>query len=109
MPHLNQQRSGWLRPAFAGLMAFLLLLLGVWAANEQFHSRLHADEPVAHATCAICALATGQVDAPAGFQSAIVPILSPVWTGPVLESAPLLAVEFSVASSRGPPVFIASL
>jgi hypothetical protein len=90
-------------------MAFLLLLLGVWAANAQFHSRLHADEPVAHATCAICALATGQVDAPVGFSSATVPVLSPVWTVPLIESAPLLAAEFSVASSRGPPVFITSL
>jgi hypothetical protein len=109
MPHLKQLRAGWRWPAMAGLMAFLLLLLGVLAAEEQIHSQLHADEPASHATCSICALAGGLVDAPASFQPVVVPVLSPAWTVPALESAPLPAADFSVASSRGPPVFISSL
>lgn len=90
-------------------MAFLLLLLGVVAANEQAHAQLHADEPVSHGSCSVCALASGQVDTPASFQPVVVSALSPVWTVPALESAPVSPVEFSVASSRGPPVFISSL
>lgn len=109
MPRWSQLKAGWCRPVIAGLMAFLLLLLGVLAVEEQFHSQLHADEPASHATCAICALAGGQVDAPARFQSVVVPVLSPAWTVPALESAPLPAADFSVASSRGPPAFISSL
>lgn len=109
MQQLKQQTSGWRRPALAGLLALLLLLLGVLAASEQVHARLHAEEPGAHATCSICALAGGQVDAPASFQSVAVLILSPAWTVPALTSAPLYAAEFSVASSRGPPVIISSL
>jgi hypothetical protein len=109
MPHLKQLKAGWRRPAMAGLMAFLLLLLGVLAAEEQIHSQLHADEPASHATCPICALAAGQVDASASFQPVVVPVLSPAWTIPTLEFAPLHAADFSVAWSRGPPVFISSL
>jgi len=109
MSHLEQRLSGWRRPALAGLMAFLLLLLGVLAASEQVHARLHAEETGAHATCSICALSKGLVDAPASFQPEVASILSPVWTVPALESAFVSTVEFSSASSRGPPGFISSL
>lgn len=109
MSHPEQQLSGWRRSALAGLMAFLLLLLGVLAASEQVHARLHAEETGAHATCSICALSKGQVDAPASFPPVVVSTLSPVWTVPALESALVSTVEFSVASSRGPPAFVSSL
>jgi hypothetical protein len=90
-------------------MAFLLLLLGVLVANEQFHARMHADASASHGSCAVCALAKGQLDAPGIFQSVTVSTLSPVWTVPALESAPLPAADFSVASSRGPPASVSSL
>ena len=90
-------------------MAALLLLLGLLASNETFHSRLHDGPADSHGACAICALAKGQLDVPVISLSFGVASLSQSWTVPSLESAPLPAVDFSVASSRGPPASVSSL
>ena len=109
MPQANNRKAVWCRPVFAGVMAALMLLLGLLASNETFHSRLHDGPPGTHGTCSVCALAKGQLDAPAISHSFVVAWLPISWTVPSLESAPLPAADFSVASSRGPPVVIASL
>jgi hypothetical protein len=90
-------------------MALLLLLLGLLASNERIHSQLHTDSPATHGSCAICAVAKGQLDAPTITQSFAVALLSFSWTIPVLGSARLQTVDLSVASSRGPPASFSSL
>jgi len=103
MPQVSNRNAGWCRPVLAGLMAGLLLLLGLLASNERIHARLHADSPVTHGSCSVCAIAKGQLDAPTISHSFVAAPLPFAWTLPSLESAPLPAADFSVASSRGPP------
>ena len=109
MPQATQRKAVWCRPVFAGLMVALLLLLGLVASNERIHSQLHTDSPATHGSCSVCALAKGQLDAPAIFLSFVVASPSLAWTVPLLRSAPPPAADFSVASSRGPPASISSL
>jgi len=103
VPHVNNRGIDWRRPAVAGLMALVLLLVGLLASSERIHSWLHTDSPSTHGSCAVCALVKGQLDAPAvspSFAVALIPLSGIV---PVLESAPTPAVDFSAATSRGPP------
>ncbi len=109
VPHWIQLKRRWPASALAALMAILLLLLGVLAANDQIHARLHADSPASHGSCSVCALAKGQVDVPTVLRSISVLPVSLVWTIPVLESTAPQTIDFSVASSRGPPDSISSL
>lgn len=109
VPHLIQPKQRWPASALAALLAILLLLLGVLAVNDQIHARLHADSPASHGSCSVCALAKGQVDVSTVLRSISVLPVSLVWTIPVLESTAPQAIDFSVASSRGPPDSVSSL
>jgi hypothetical protein len=90
-------------------MALLLLVLGLIASNEQIHARLHADSPVPHSSCSVCALAKGQLDAPVIAETFGVALQSLSWIIPSLESVTPSAPDFSVATSRGPPAHASSL
>ena len=90
-------------------MVLLLLLLGLLASNERIHSQLHTDSPATHGSCSVCAVAKGQLDAPTTFPSFACALQPLAWTVPLLESDRLLAVDLSVASSRGPPTSASSL
>lgn len=104
------QNVRWLKPAIAGLMAAMVLVLALFAASEDLHLKLHQDSPTAHhGPCAICSVAQGQVETPAINTFAIVATPSISWTLSVADFTLPQAADFSVASSRGPPVFISSL
>jgi len=109
MLQATTQKAVWCRPVLAGLMAFLLLVLGLVASNEWIHAQLHADSPATHGACSVCALAKGQLDAPAISESFGVVLQSLSWIVPSLESVAPPAPDFSVASSRGPPAPASSL
>ena len=90
-------------------MISLLLLLGLVAANESFHSRLHADASAKHGVCAVCALAKGQVDAASSAAPRVAVAGSFSWVLPAFDSVRVQEADFSVASSRGPPASVSSL
>lgn len=109
MAQPDQPHAAGRRPALAGLMVGLLLLLGLAAANEQFHARLHANDSVKHGPCSVCALAQGQLDTPAIFPGwALAGPTLVRFISPHVEVRPL-PVEFSVATSRGPPLSVSPL
>jgi hypothetical protein len=92
----------------AGLLAGLLLLLTVGSAWRWLHHELHADADHAQTSCAVCALAQGQLDAPPVVVSEIFVSLSVAWTLPSVQAFVPAAIDLSVASSRGPPVSVSS-
>jgi hypothetical protein len=97
-----------LKPVLPGLMALLLLSLGLLASSESAHLKLHHNS-TSHHTCAVCAVAKGLVDAPPASVTLFVRTLSFSWALPVFKSVLVAEADFSVASSRGPPLSISSL
>jgi hypothetical protein len=110
MQSLFKQNLRWVRPAVAGLMAALVLVLTVFASSEGLHHKLH-DGPAAahHGPCAVCSVAQGHLEIPAPVVSGLLAALSVSWTLPFLKTAAPLEADFSVASSRGPPASVSSL
>ena len=109
MSQATTRKIGWCRPVLAGLMSCLLLVLGLVASNERIHAQLHADSPATHGACSVCALAKGQLDAPAISEPFGVALQSLSWIVPSLESVTPSVPDLSVASSRGPPAPTSSL
>lgn len=109
MRHWTDPAVSWLRPLRAGVMIALLLQLVLLAANRSTHARLHADSPATHGMCSICAVAQGQLLAPAIAVPAVSTVQQIAWTVPALTSAFTGSIDFTVASSRGPPNPSASL
>lgn len=109
MAERSQPPAAWRGPVLAGLMAGLLLLLALAAANQQFHARLHADDSVNHGLCAVCALAQGQVDSPPVYAGwTLTRPFQVRFTTPHVAPLPQ-EVDLSVASSRGPPASVSLL
>jgi hypothetical protein len=109
MPLLYDNRRRLLKPVLAGFMALLLLLLGVLASDEGAHFKLHHGKSSHHATCAVCAVAKGLVDAPSPSVTLTTHTLSFAWAIPFFDSVLVQKTDFSVASSRGPPASTSSL
>ncbi len=110
MQPLVRSNVRWLRPAFAGLMAAIVLGLSVFASSERLHAALHQDPGAAHhLPCAICSFAHGQLELPAPALFDVPAALSVSWTLPAFQSALTHPADFSVASSRGPPASVSSL
>jgi hypothetical protein len=100
----------WFKPAIAGLMSAIVLLLTVFAACEDLHRQLHQDSAAPHhGPCAVCSVAGGQVELPAVVPSVGRAAPSIAWTLPVVETRLPQAADFSVASSRGPPAPVSSV
>jgi len=110
MQPLHQQPSRWLKPAIAGLMAAIVLLLALFVSNERLHLTLHQDSATPHhLPCAVCSFAQGQLQMPAADLSEVIAALSVSWTLPSFQTAWAPEIDLSVASSRGPPVSVSSL
>jgi hypothetical protein len=109
MQPLSKRQVVWLKPALAGLMAGLVLLLALVASSESLHHQVHGGSTDGQSPCAICSVVRGHMDAPAStLPQAAMPMFF-AWTLPRIESAMLHAVDCSVASSRGPPASTSSL
>lgn len=108
MQSLVRRQTRRLRPAMAGLMAAIVLLLALFASSERLHLTLHHDG-AHHLPCAVCSFAQGQVEMPMATVSDPVAPLSVAWTLPSDTSVPVPDADFSVASSRGPPDSVSSL
>ncbi|MBP9900967.1 MAG: hypothetical protein KBH45_05875 [Verrucomicrobia bacterium] len=104
-----QRQSVWLKPALAGLMAGLALLLALVASSESLHHQLHGNSADGQSLCAICSVVRGQLDAPASASPEAAVKFFGAWTLPHLESAKAHPVDGSVASSRDPPASFSSL
>jgi hypothetical protein len=98
-----------LRPVLAGLLAALFLGMLLIGASDRLHGQLHAAEADhSHSPCAVCAIVKGQVDAPVVTVSQIFASLSVAWTLPLPQTATPVAIDLSVAPSRGPPASVSS-
>ena len=110
MQTLFRQNTRWVRPLMAGLMAGMVLLLSVFAASEKLHLALHQESATSsHTPCAVCSVSQGLVEVPVTLASAVSASLSVSWTLPSLEAALPRPIDFSVATSRGPPASVSSL
>jgi hypothetical protein len=109
VPLSLDNRRRWLKPALAGFMALMLLSLGLLASNDSAHLKLHHESSSHHATCAVCAVAKGFLDAPSPSVTLTARTLSFCWALPVFNSVFVPEMDFSAASSRGPPASTSSL
>ena len=109
MQSLPRQLVDQLKPALAGLMAGLILLLALVASSERLHNRFHGSSTDGQSPCAICSVVRGHIDAPAPASPASAIALIVAWILPRFESARPQPVDYSVASSRGPPTSSSSL
>ena len=105
---LAQRKLSSLKPVLAGLLAGFVFLMTLTAASERLHLTLHADATHDQGHCVVCAIAKGHLDAPVVTVSETLVSMSVGWTLPSLQSVPLREVDFSVASSRGPPASVSS-
>ena len=100
----------WFKPVLSGLMAGMIVLLSVVASSGALHLKLHQDSSAPqHGTCAICSISQGHVETSVACSPEVFATLSVSWTLPSLRSTPVTDADFSVASSRGPPVSVSSL
>jgi len=109
MHHWWPRKLSSLKPVLAGLLAVLFLGITLIGASERLHLQLHAaDGEHSHSPCAVCAIVKGQVDAPVVTVSEVFASLSVAWTLPSVQAVTPVAIDFSVAPSRGPPVPVSS-
>ncbi len=109
MQPLSQRQAVRLKPALAGLMAGLVLLLALVASSECLHHQLHGSATDGPSPCAICSVVRGHMDAPISVLPEAAVALVVAWTLPRIESAMPQPVDGSVASTRGPPASLSFL
>ncbi len=85
------------------VLAGVLLVFELLAANTELHRALHTSGAASADTCALCQFANGQVDSPAPILTVSAPIpvlfeLAPRW-----ESAALADFPYNSSPSRAPP------
>lgn len=105
---LTRLKLSSLKPALAGLLALLVLLLTFASASNWLHHQLHTEAHHGQSPCAVCAVTKGQLDAPVVAVSEVFAALSVAWTVPSVEVVALAAIDLSVAPSRGPPASVSS-
>lgn len=108
MQQLLTKSNGWLRQVMTGLVAVLLLGLGLLAASGNVHQALHADPATAHAPCAVCLLAQGQLDTVGAVLSTLVSPATLVWSLSPYQTVAPQGFDYSVAFGRGPPASASS-
>jgi len=108
MRQLFQAKFNPLKSALAGLLVGLILLLTLASTCHWLHNQLHASADHDQTPCAVCTIAKGQLDAPVVAVSEVFASLSVAWTVPSFQTAPLCAIDVSVAPSRGPPASVSS-
>jgi hypothetical protein len=109
MQPLSTRPAAWIKPALAGAMAGVVLLLALVASSESLHHHFHGSATDGQSPCAICSVVRGHMDAPTSVSPEAAVALVFAWTLPRIESALPHAVDCSVASDRGPPPFFSSL
>jgi len=109
MQPLSRRQPARLKLALAGLMAGLVLLLALVASSESLHHQFHGNSAEGQSQCAICAVVRGHMDAPTSASPEATVTLFVAWIVPHLETAMAHPVDGSVASTRGPPAFFASM
>jgi hypothetical protein len=91
------------KPALAGLLALLLLVLTTISACPSLHKFLHSDGGETNHQCLVCSFAKGQVAAAevSGIFASVVIGLVGLVLLPKL--SPLPSFDFSLSPSRAPP------
>jgi hypothetical protein len=91
------------KPALAGLLGLLLLLLSTLAASPDLHQRLHADSNSPDHNCAITLFAKGQINA-APAAAVLVGFVSLAGALVLLAETLLLpSADYRFSASRAPP------
>jgi len=109
MQPLSNRPAVRLKPVLAGLMTALVLWLSLVASSDCLHHQFHGNAPDGQSPCAICSVVRGHMDAPTSASPEAAVTLFIAWTLPHVESAMPHPVDYSVASSRGPPASTSSL
>lgn len=109
MPQFRNRWTRWCIPACAGLLAGLVVLLGLVAVNHKFHAWLHTEDAVPHGVCSACVLAKGQVDSPAGLPRLVISSQVLFLTSICRDDLRPRPADFSVDSNRGPPASVSCL
>lgn len=91
------------KPALAGLLTILFLLLGTASVSHSLHNFFHSQSAASH-SCIICHLAKGQISA--ADAAPVAAIFAFVFLGLTLfaNSITLSAVDLRLSPSRAPPV-----
>ena len=99
-------RSYWkvAKPALAGMLAGLLVLIGTLSASHFLHQTLHASSNGANHSCIVCAFSKGQVSAADGL--AVLLVFVSACTFVMVRPSILLlsASDYRLLPSRAPPV-----
>jgi len=103
-----QWKLSSLKPVLAGLLAVLILLLTLASTCHWLHGQLHAGADHDQSPCAACTIAKGQLDTPVVLVSEVFASLSVAWTLPSVQVLVPIAIDLSVAPSRGPPASVSS-
>lgn len=91
------------RRVLAGVIAGMLFLVGLLAANGAFHEQLHHSDKGASNSCVLCLFAKGQVDLPESLPAETGFIQSAFAAALVTESRAPAEFTYLASLSRGPP------
>ena len=91
------------KPALAGLLAFLLLISATLAVSGALHQLLHHDADGGHHLCLICLFAKGQVSAADVALVATLLVLCPLFSFRTVNLLPLSAFDYRLSPSRATP------
>ncbi|MDD5141272.1 MAG: hypothetical protein PHY43_13555 [Verrucomicrobiales bacterium] len=95
------------KPALAGLLVALVLLLNALAASPALHELIHKEaEKTSHA-CVVTLFAHGQVDSASCDVPVIVPTAFIKTTSSIIFSVPITAIE-NLPPGRAPPAVLSS-
>ena len=103
---LEQKLSGlslMAKSALTGLLVFLLLVSGTFAASHALHESLHNDSSGSHHLCLVCLFAKGQADAADVTLVAALLVLCPLFSLRPANLSPLPACDYRLSPSRAPP------
>jgi hypothetical protein len=97
------------KPVLAGLLALLLLVVGIISVNHSLHQSLHNDKSANTHFCLFCSFAKGQVNVADVALIAAVRSFFHLCAPRLANPSPFTAVDYRLSPSRAPPSFLASI
>ena len=107
LQNVKQLFSGSVKPALAGLLVALVLLLNALAASFALHELVHKDADRASHACVVTLFEHGQVDSVSGEVPVAVPLVLIETTPSSIFSVPSTAIE-NLPPGRAPPAVLSS-
>jgi hypothetical protein len=106
---LNRERirTGFRRlakPALAGLLAVILLILGAISVSHALHEFLHHDASDGSHFCLLCSIAKGQVSTAALASTPAPPVLARFCALLTADVSTAASFDYRLSPSRAPPL-----